>query len=177
MKIADVMSRAPKACRDTDTLDRAAQLMWENDCGFVPVINEKGALVGTLTDRDICMAAWTQGKLLQQLQTAAVSRHAVYTVNEADSVEAAELLMLRKQIRRLPVLDLDGKMVGVLSLCDLAQRLDAAGPRGGGVTRESVAQTLAGISRPRPSERPSGGIIAAAPQMTPPPARRKASNA
>lgn len=174
MKISELMSRAPKACRETDTLDRAAQLMWENDCGFVPVVNEKGSLVGTMTDRDICMAAWTQGKPLNQVQVAWVSRHAVFTVNEADSIEAAELLMLRKQIRRLPVLDLEGRLVGVLSLGDLARRLDVVTtPRGPGVSRESVAQTLAGISRSRTVLPMAARDIVAPPPGASPPMRRK----
>lgn len=150
MKISEVMSRSPRACRDTETLDCAARVMWEHDCGFVPVLNERGAVVGTVTDRDLCMAVWTQGKLMHQLVLGQVARHPVFTVHETDSVEAAELLMLRKQIRRLPVLDVDGKVVGVLSLSDLARRLDGVGPnsRPGAISRESVAQTLAGICRP-----------------------------
>jgi CBS domain-containing protein len=175
MKISELMSRAPRACRETDTLDRAAQLMWEHDCGFIPVVNEKGSLVGTITDRDICMGAWTQGRPLSQVQASWISRHPVFTVNENDSVEAAELLMLRKQIRRLPVLDPEGKLVGVLSLGDLARRLEVmTSPKGSGISRESVAQTLAGISRARASlQQPAGSSTAAPPPGASPPIRRK----
>lgn len=177
MKISEVMTRSPRACRDTDTLDCAAQVMWEQDCGFVPVLNEKGVVVGTVTDRDLCMAVWTQGKLLRQLQLAQVASHPVFTVNETDSIEAAELLMLRKQIRRLPVLDVEGKVVGVLSLSDLARRLDGFGPnsRPGGISRESVAQTLAGICRPHAGAVPVAHGVAGPlpPPGASPPLRRK----
>ena len=171
MKVSDVMSRAPRVCRDTDTLDRAAQLMWDHDCGFLPVVNEKGGLAGTITDRDICMAAWTQGKTPAQIPAAAISRHSVFTVNQADSIEAAELLMLRKQVRRLPVLDAEGKLVGVVSLADLAQRLESTANGKNGISRESVAQTLAGISRPRQPGTPLGPAMS--PPVTPVPVSKK----
>jgi CBS domain-containing protein len=164
MKIAEIMTRGPRVCRETEMLDRAAQLMWEIDCGFVPIVDAAGALVGTVTDRDVCMAAWTQARPLNQLPLSLVARRPVFTVNETDSIEAAELLMLRKQIRRLPVVGEDGRLVGVVSIADLARRIDApVTGRGGTVSRESVAQTLAGISRPRTGE----GVPTV--QMTPPP--------
>jgi CBS domain-containing protein len=175
MKISEIMTRGPKCCREADTLDRAAQVMWEADCGFVPVVDAEGALVGAVTDRDLCMAAWTQGVPLTQLSLSMVARRPVFTVNESDSIEAAELLMLRKQIRRLPVVGEDGQLVGVISMADLARRIDApVTGRGGAVSRESVAQTLAGISRAR-----GEGAVNAA-KMTPPSApvpspRRRAS--
>jgi CBS domain-containing protein len=164
MKISDVMTRAPKCCVELETLDRAAQRMWEADCGFLPVLNDTGDLVGTVTDRDVCMAAWTQGRPLSELRATLVARRPVFTVHETDSVEAAELLMLRKQVRRLPVLGADGKLVGVISLSDLARRIDApVSGKGGAINKESVAQTLAGICRVR------GDVSVATAQMTPPP--------
>jgi len=69
MKINEIMSRSPHACRLEDNLNSVARLMWEHDCGCIPVIstNGNGALVGVITDRDICMAAYTQGKPLIEI--------------------------------------------------------------------------------------------------------------
>ena len=63
MKVEDLMTRSVGTCRPTDTLSSAAQLMWERDCGCVPVVSDDGSnrVVGMLTDRDICMAAHFRG--------------------------------------------------------------------------------------------------------------------
>ena len=70
MKVEQLMSRDVKTCQATEMLNRAAQLMWENDCGCVPVVDEDGRAVGMITDRDVCMAAYTQGRLLDALPVA-----------------------------------------------------------------------------------------------------------
>ena len=65
MKVGDLMTKDVKACSQHDSLNRAAQLMWENDCGSVPVVDSDSKVVGMLTDRDICMAAYTKGIALK----------------------------------------------------------------------------------------------------------------
>ena len=67
MKVMDAMTRSVAACNEEDTLNRAAQLMWEGDCGCIPVLDAGGDVRGILTDRDVCMAAYTQGLPLQQI--------------------------------------------------------------------------------------------------------------
>jgi predicted transcriptional regulator len=67
MKIQNVMTRDVSACSPEDMLSRAAQLMWERDCGCVPVIDHSGVVCGMVTDRDICIAAYTQGLPLHQI--------------------------------------------------------------------------------------------------------------
>src|SRR5262245_6101900 len=64
MEVREIMSTDLETCRADDTLDRAARLMWEHDCGVVPVVDHEGTAVGMITDRDICMAAYTQGRPL-----------------------------------------------------------------------------------------------------------------
>ena len=68
MTVGDLMTTDVKACGSHDGLDVPARLMWANDCGCVPVVDESGHVVGMLTDRDICMAALTQGGPLTQLR-------------------------------------------------------------------------------------------------------------
>src|SRR5215472_13332338 len=67
MDIERVMKHDVMACHPNDSLNRAAQLMWENACGCVPVVDEVGKPVGLITDRDICMAAYTQGRPLDAI--------------------------------------------------------------------------------------------------------------
>ena len=78
MKVSDLMTREVRTCHQHDSLNRAAQLMWENDCGAVPVVDSDLKVIGMLTDRDICMAAYTQGKRLDEIPVVtAMSRQVV----------------------------------------------------------------------------------------------------
>jgi CBS domain-containing protein len=129
-----------------DTLNTAAQLMWEHDCGAIPVMGDDDRIIGIVTDRDICMAAYTQGRPLYAIPVHDAMAKEVFTCRPDDSVEDAEHLMGEKQVRRLPVLDGAGQLVGMLSVGDIAREL--GGSRRKGVIRELV-QSLAAICTPR----------------------------
>lgn len=148
MRIKELMSSPVVSCHLHDHAHAAAQLMWDNDCGVLPVVDDAGKLVGVITDRDICMAAFTQGNPLRGIRVDSAMAKQVFSVHPEDDLSEAEKLMSDKQIRRLPVVDGQGKPVGILSLNDLAR--DAVGP--GGRIREGmnkVMQTMASICRPR----------------------------
>ena len=134
MKVEQIMNRSVKVCRPQDSLNKAAQIMWDEPCGAVPVIDDQCKPVGFLTDRDICMAAYTQGKPLEELRVeTAMARKVVSCVAEDDLGSAAGL-MRQNRTRRLPVIDQDGALVGLLSLDDLA--CEAARSLRGGVNDE-----------------------------------------
>ena len=147
MRIGDIMSRPAVVCRPDDTLEEAARLMWEHDCGFVPIVDQENRVAGTVTDRDICMAAYTKGKALRDLRVSEAMARQVHAVREGDTVEVAERLMSDKQVRRLPVLDRDRRPVGVLSLGDVARC--ASGGQKWRDGDQAVTSSLAEISRPR----------------------------
>jgi len=108
--------------------------MWDEPCGAVPVVDDQSRLVGFLTDRDICMAAYTQGKALAELRVeTAMAREVVSCTVEDDLVSAAQL-MRQNRTRQLPVINRDGTLVGLLSLDDLA--CEAARALRGGVNDE-----------------------------------------
>src|SRR5438046_1875104 len=67
MKVEEIMSVDLETCRLEDTLNRPAQIMWEHDCGVVPVVDGEARVVGIITDRDICIAAYTQGRPLSEI--------------------------------------------------------------------------------------------------------------
>jgi CBS domain-containing protein len=152
MNASDLMTTAVKSCSPSDDLQRAAQIMWESDCGIVPVVDDQRRAIGMITDRDICMAAYTHGLPLWQLQVSdAMAKH-VHGVREEDPLEVVETLMRRVRVRRVPVLDADGRLKGILSMNDLARYGHrSAGRSQDGLSGDSIAQTLAAISEPCPA--------------------------
>lgn len=146
MQIKDLMSHPAVTCPTSATLEHAARLMWEFDCGVVPVVDGKGHLTGVLTDRDICMAAYTQGKRLSEIFVTTAMAKNVIALRGDDTLESAEHLMADNQIRRLPVLDRDDHVIGVVSLNDMARLAQVS--RRIGVDREFVT-TIAAIGQPR----------------------------
>lgn len=146
MFVDDCMSRTPQGVRVTDRLAAAAQVLWDHDCGFVPVLDADDRLVGVLTDRDLCMAAFTQGRPLHDLPVAAAMARQVRSVRADDTLATAMVAMQEFAVRRLPVVDADGRLVGVLSSNDLV-RYAFANPRA--VAAEHVLRTLAVVGRSR----------------------------
>ena len=153
MKVEQLMTCDVKVCTDADMLNRAAQLMWETDCGCIPVIhaNGDGHVVGVVTDRDITMAAYTQGKQLWAIPVTSAMSHEVIACHANDGISQAEALMSDNRVRRLPVLDQHERLAGIISLNDIAreaQRETSAGRRAE-VTEQAVTETLASICQPR----------------------------
>jgi CBS domain-containing protein len=147
MLVSELMTRKTSSVRGDQTLADAAQLMWDCDCGALPVVDDEGArVIGMLTDRDICMATWSNGA-----QPAAISVRAAMSQNlvhcsDKDSIARAEQIMQSNQVRRLPVLDAEQRLIGILSLADIARATERAKivPDGAG---NGLAATLAGICR------------------------------
>jgi CBS domain-containing protein len=161
MNVQTIMTREVKTCRPNDTLDTPTRIMWENDCGCVPVIGDDKRVLGMITDRDICMAAWTQGGHLSEMRVSGAFSKQPHTCNVHATLASAEQIMREYQVRRLPVVDDMGRLVGLLSLNDMAR--SAADPGGKGETGETVTpnevvETLAAVGRPRagtPKEYPT----------------------
>jgi CBS domain-containing protein len=151
MNVSDLMTSAVKSCGINDNLQLAAQLMWENDCGVVPVVDGDRRVVGMISDRDICMAAYTHGQTLWQLSVSDAMAKEVHGVRENDPLEVVEALMRRVRVRRVPVLDGDGRIKGILSMNDLARHAHrSVGRKSNGLSGDSIVQTLAAICEPRP---------------------------
>ncbi len=146
MYVQELMSTHVETVHFDDSLNRAAQIMWEHDCGAVPVIDDESRVVGMVTDRDVCVAAYTQGLPLSQIPVSSACAHVIHTCKMTDSLRTAEDIMGAVQIHRLPVVDDDGKLRGIVSLGDLAQHVHRPGRRPNGLSYESVARTLAAIT-------------------------------
>jgi CBS domain-containing protein len=146
MKVADVMTSDIATCGRDDSLNRAAQLMWELRCGAVTVLDEAGRAVGIVTDRDICMAAYTQGRRLDDLPVAIAMSRSPLTCPASASIEDGEDIMAAHGIHRLVVVDEDGRPCGILSLHDIA-RSGAQWDGKAEIDLERVALTLGEIAR------------------------------
>jgi len=151
MHVHELMTHAPAVCTTTDHLTRAAQIMWERDCGSVPVLDEAGKLTGIVTDRDICMAAYTQGRALHEIPVSSVMSKVVYAVGPDATAADALDTMNRKAVRRLPVTDASGRLLGILSLADFTRVARESAARRA-PTRDAVIDALAAVSTPRPIE-------------------------
>lgn len=150
MKVEQIMSRPVITCSVNDNANRAAQLMWEGDIGCVVVLDPEGRLSGIITDRDICMAAYTRGAPLGQIPVKDVMSKGIAVVRQDDRLGMAEALMRSKKVRRLPVLDAKEKVVGLLSLNDVVREAQQQrGRRTPDVAGDEVVSTLGAICEPR----------------------------
>jgi CBS domain-containing protein len=147
MKTQEAMSHPLITAPASSTVDVVARLMWEFDCGIVPIVGDDGRLVGVITDRDICMAAYTQGKPLSEIAVSSAMATEIVACHSADAIESAERLMRESRIRRIPVLDQEDRPVGLISMNDIARL--AAHAKKSGFNRELV-ETLAAVCQPRP---------------------------
>ena len=147
MRVHDLMNRDVITCSRHARLDEAVALMSNKDCGFLPVV-DGGVVVGVLTHRDVAISAWRHGVRLNELRVSdAMTADPVVVVDE-ETIEGAEELMCSAHAHRLPVVDAGGRLLGVVSLADLAR----TPRRGGGSShRDDVVVTLSALARRRPS--------------------------
>lgn len=151
MRVEQLMTRPVQYCRPGDSLARAAQLMWDHDCGCLPVCASDGAshVVGVITDRDVCMCALFHNAPLADLRVAEAMAKQVTACRASDSLADAEALMRDARIRRLPVVDADGALVGMISLADLAQEAARRwATETSELTESEISGTLAAICKP-----------------------------
>ncbi len=124
MQIKEAMTRDIDMIDPNMTIDKAAKLMAEDDVGFLPV-GENDRLVGMLTDRDIAIRAVARGKDPSRTTVRDVMTDHVLYCYEDESIETAAQNMAKLQIRRMPIVNRDKRLVGVISLADIARKCDS----------------------------------------------------
>ena len=150
MRVEQIMTRTVRTCHPGDSLSTAARIMWEGDCGCVPIV-EHGAdgarVIGIITDRDICMAGYTQGRPLSAIEVeSAMARH-VHSCRATDSINEALSMLRKHQLHRLPVVDNGDHLIGMLSLADAAREAAREhGRKGRDVTDTQIGEVLEAIS-------------------------------
>lgn len=148
--VHDAMRTRVHVCAPDDTLARAAQVMWEKDLGCLPVCGPGRRPLAMLTDRDISMAAFMQWKHLAEASVESAMSRGVFTCSPDDELAQAEEIMRRHQVRRLPVVDEQGVLVGLLSLGDVARYVHQRSSYSNGTpAQQRLAETLAAICEPR----------------------------
>lgn len=119
--------------------------MWEHDVGVLPVVDDRGQVVAMITDRDVCMAAYTQSRPLYDIPASVAMNRHVVTCTPDDGEVAVARLMAKHKIRRIPVVDDAMRPIGIVSINDLA----LASARSKEMPSNELAKTLASISEHR----------------------------
>jgi CBS domain-containing protein len=142
MKIKHVMTKDPTCCVSSDTTQRAARIMRGENAGVVPVVeNEQSrTLAGIVTDRDLCMNIVAEGRDPRTTQVHECMTAIVVSCSPQDSVEKATELMRENQIRRIPVVDEQHRLVGIVSMADIVGRAN--------VRTAETHETLKTVSAP-----------------------------
>jgi CBS domain-containing protein len=139
-EVRRVMTTNVVTCAPGDTLHRAAQIMWDRDCGAVPVVDTAGRVSGIITDRDLAMGAFTQGLPLVAIPIGRVASGRVHTVSVNGSIDDVVAVMGEQRVRRVVVTDAAQKVVGIVALADVARYVSSLGP-----ARRDAALVLAGL--------------------------------
>jgi len=142
MKARELMTADPTCCTPDDTIQQAAQLMRDHNCGCIPVVEDAHSkrLVGVVTDRDITIRCMAEGKGPQTRVKDVLSPNAK-CCGPDDDVEAVERIMAGEQVRRVPVVDQRGCCIGMIAQADLALNHQAA-------SESEVGQVVERISEP-----------------------------
>ena len=138
MKVKDVMMGTPYYCQLDTNLGSATELMWIGNCGFLPVMGDDGKIVGVITDRDLCCSLMADGL---DPNTTTIEKFMTLnpvTCREEEDVESCERLMQEHQIRRIPVVNAEDSVIGIVAQADLALKDKS----------ERVSKTVAEISKP-----------------------------
>jgi len=123
MKIKDVMSRPVHSCERETNLAEVAKMMWDYDCGSIPVTTGDRKVVGIITDRDVCIAVATKHRKAEDIVAGEIlndkKNKIVFTCEPVTDIAYAMQEMLNHKVRRLPVVDEVGRLVGIVSIDDL----------------------------------------------------------
>ncbi|WP_375742628.1 CBS domain-containing protein [Corallococcus interemptor] len=120
----DIMTRQVRTARRDSSLREVAQLMRDEDCGVVPIVDAQGRLLGLVTDRDLALRAFTGQRAVDGLRAADVMTEELEAVLPEEDLHGVIELMGRHQVRRIPVVEPDDRLVGIIALGDIASRAD-----------------------------------------------------
>ncbi|MDF0676038.1 MAG: CBS domain-containing protein [Nitrospira sp.] len=150
MKVQDMMTSDAQCCSPDTNLATAAKMMWDSDCGALPVVRINGQVVGMITDRDICVAAATKNKPPSEITVWETTSGKAYTCRPTDDVHMALDIMKRERVRRIPVVDEDGVLRGIIAMNDfLLVAQEAKGKNVPAVSYEDVVHAMKAISAHR----------------------------
>ncbi|QAT89100.1 Hypoxic response protein 1 [Corallococcus coralloides] len=120
----DIMTRQVRTARRDSSLREVAQLMRDEDCGVVPIVDAEGRLLGLVTDRDLALRAFAGQRAVDGLRASDVMTEELEAVLPEEGLHGVIELMGRRQVRRIPVVEPDDRLVGIIALGDIASRAD-----------------------------------------------------
>lgn len=142
MKVNQIMSIDPACCTREESAERAASIMRLLDVGCVPIIDDEQSnkLIGIVTDRDLCMNVVADGKDPKNITVEECMTDELICCRSDDEVEKVMTLMQKHQIRRIPVVDNEGHIEGIVATADIALNAETSS--------EEIEETLKAISEP-----------------------------
>ncbi|MGA8075746.1 MAG: CBS domain-containing protein, partial [Candidatus Acidiferrales bacterium] len=147
--VKDVMMRTPASCRSDTNLGAAAEIMWNRDCGMLPILNPENKVIGVVTDRDLCIALGTRNRLAGEIAVWDVASGKVFSCNPEEDIHAALATMAKSKVRRLPVINAAGKLEGILSMDDVVLHSESkVSGKTPGLSYDDVVDTLKKLYRP-----------------------------
>jgi predicted transcriptional regulator len=151
MKVQDMMTQEVKFCGPDTNLAAATEILWQNNCGSLPVVDSDGKLLGVITDRDMCIALGTRNVRASDLAVRDAATNPVFTCAPNDEIHAALRTLRQHQIRRMPVIGPNGKLVGILCLDEIVLHVQKTEGKTG-ISYEDVVNTLKAICEHRGAE-------------------------
>jgi CBS domain-containing protein len=143
MKVEEIMSKGPVSCTAEDDVEVAAEIMRRLDTGIVPVtkdLTQPSKLLGVVTDRDLCLGVVGTGKERTSVRVGELMSTKLSVCRPADTAEQVLARMARGKLRRLPVVNRDFELIGIVSLADIIRHK--------AVKDTELCRTMAAISRP-----------------------------
>ena len=141
MTVSEIMKTDVSTCGPQDDVATAAEIMVRAHCGFVPVVDARGAVAGVVTDRDVCLRAADKSRPMAHISVQEVMSQPVVGCFPDENLKVTIATMAKHHVRRLPVLDKEGHLRGVLSIDDVIQ----APQRRGAPTSEEIVASMKGI--------------------------------
>ncbi len=129
MKVKDVMVATPAYCTSNTNLGAAVEILWNHNCGILPIVDSQGKVVGVVTDRDVCIALGTRNALPGQITVGEVTSGKLHSCKPDDDIHTALAIMAQAKVRRLPVINSADKLQGILSMDDVVYHAEARNPR------------------------------------------------
>ncbi len=153
MRVTELMSSNVATCAPADNLAAVAAQMWDRDVGAIVVVDEENRPLGMVTDRDLCMAAYTRGCALSAANVGSLMGRPVITCKLGDTAASAAEGMALHQVRRLPVIDDDGHLAGIVTLGDIARGHQCTELAGAALAVIATPRQLAGPAQASPGTR------------------------
>ena len=148
MKVKDVMAATPASCSAETNVGAAVEILWNRNCGILPIVDAQQKVIGVVTDRDLCIALATRNRLAGEITVGDVASGKVFACKSNDDIHAALATMANAKVRRLPVISASGRLEGMLSMDDVVFHSETRiAARASELSHDDVVETLKEIYR------------------------------